>query len=117
MKRLISLVLVMLASSFLVVAMPAAANAKATPVICPANDSGKIDTSDDPQSVTVTAPEGFLIGGYCVKGGLVTDEVTLETPQESVTISVSNGKAVSHYSVWYVEDECSYYECGGGGGS
>jgi hypothetical protein len=77
--------------------------AAAQQAVCPGLDSGKIDTSGDPGSVTVTAPEGYLISGYCVKAG--SDEsdagvafVTVSPPQASVTISHPSGKAVSHYS-------------------
>jgi hypothetical protein len=78
--------------------------------VCPALDSGKIDTPGEPTSVVVTAPEGFLISGYCVKAG--SDEsgagvefVTVDPPQESVTITHPSGKAVSHYSYSLVEIE------------
>lgn len=71
--------------------------------VCGGLDSGKIDTSGNPASVTVTAPEGFLIDGYCVKAG--SDEsgagveyVTVSPPQATVTIAHPSGKAVSHYS-------------------
>jgi hypothetical protein len=77
--------------------------AAAQQAVCPGLDSGKIDTSGDPASVTVTAPEGYLISGYCVKAG--SDEsdagvayVTVSPPEASVTISHPSGKAVSHYS-------------------
>lgn len=56
----------------------------------------------------MTAPEGFLIDGYCVKAG--SDEsdagaeyVTVNPPQATVTITHSSGKAVSHYSYSLVE--------------
>jgi hypothetical protein len=76
--------------------------------VCPGLDSGKIDTSGDPASVTVTAPEGFLISGYCVKAGsdqsgAGVEFVTVDPPQATVTISHSSGKAVSHYSYSLVE--------------
>ncbi len=88
------------------------AGARQTPTICPAYGDGtgasggspKIDTSGDPQVVTVTAPDGYLIDGYCVKAGLLTSFVTVDPPQASVEISSPNGKAVSHYSVHYVPD-------------
>lgn len=112
MKRALALVLTPVFAAALVVATPSAGHAKspkaAKPVICPSyadsefGGTDKIDTSGDPQTVTVEAPDGLLIGGYCVKGGLVTDIVTLEEPVESLDITVSNGKAVSHYSVFYV---------------
>lgn len=89
------------------------AGAKFTPTICPAygdgtGDSGgspKIDTSGDPQVVTVDAPDGYLIDGYCVKAGRDTTFVSVDPPEASVDISSPNGKAVSHYSVSYVPDE------------
>lgn len=76
--------------------------------VCPGLDSGKIDTSGDPLSVTVTAPAGFLISGYCVKAGSDASDagvefVTVDPPQASVTISHSSGKAVSHYSYSLVQ--------------
>ena len=37
--------------------------------ICEPLDGGKIDTVGDPATVEVTAPEGMLISGYCVKAG------------------------------------------------
>ncbi len=111
MKRSILFAIGMLMASFLVAAVPSAAQAKASPVICPAGDSGKIDTTGDPQSVTVTAPDGYLVSGYCAKGGQQTDFVTVDPPQKTVTITVSNGKAVSHYSVTYTEDrQCDPYD-------
>lgn len=84
--------------------------AVAQEAVCPALDSGKIDTPGEPASVTVTAPQGFLISGYCVKAG--SDEsgagvefVTVSPPQATVTISHTSGKAVSHYSYSLVEIE------------
>lgn len=76
--------------------------------VCPGLDSGKINTSGDPLSVTVTAPAGFLISGYCVKAGSDASDagvefVTVDPPQASVTISHSSGKAVSHYSYSLVQ--------------
>lgn len=76
--------------------------------VCPGLDSGKIDTSGDPASVTVTAPAGFLISGYCVKAGsdasgAGVEFVTVNPPQATVTISHTSGKAVSHYSYSLVE--------------
>lgn len=84
--------------------------AAAQQAICPALDSGKIDTSGDPASVTVTAPGGFLISGYCVKAGSDASDagvefVTVVPPQATVTISHPSGKAVSHYSYSLVEVE------------
>lgn len=68
--------------------------------------SGKIDTTGEPKTVTVTAPEGNLIYKYCVKAGSVNQGlgpvyVDVDPPQESVTISYPNGKDISHYSYWW----------------
>ena len=68
--------------------------------------SGKINTSGDPLSVTVSAPAGNVITKYCVKAGSATqgygpEYYNVVPPQSSVTIAHSSGKAVSHYSYWY----------------
>jgi LPXTG-motif cell wall-anchored protein len=76
--------------------------------VCPAGDSGKIDTPGEPLSVTVTAPAGFLIDSYCVKAGsenqgdgpVVVDVVP---PAAEVTITYPGGKEISHYSYTLVE--------------
>lgn len=77
--------------------------------VCPGLDSGKIDTTGDPQSVTVDAPAGQLISGYCVKGGSEGPIfVAVDPPAATVTIDypgVNGGgqqPAVSHYSLSYV---------------
>jgi hypothetical protein len=78
--------------------------------VCPPGDSGKIDVGGSHASVTVTAPDGKLISGYCVKAGSENqgngpESVTVDPPQKTVTISHSSGKDVSHYSVTYVDEE------------
>ena len=76
--------------------------------VCPPGDSGKIDVPGDQLSVTVTAPAGYLISGYCVKAGSVQGGtggpvfVVVDPPTKSVTITYPSGKAISHYSVTYV---------------
>ena len=80
---------------------------QAAPDVCDPLDSGKIDTTGDPLTVTVTAPAGFLISGYCVKAGSAQsgggpEYITLGTPVASYTFGHSTGKAVSHYSVSYI---------------
>lgn len=93
--------------------MPAQATPHVREDVCLELDSGKIDTVGDPLSVTVTAPEGMVITGYCVKAGSINqgdgpiyfDGLSLT----SLVISYPSGKAVSHYSVSYgpalVEEE------------
>jgi hypothetical protein len=76
--------------------------------VCPPLSSGKIDVSGEQTSITITAPSGYLISGYCVKAG--SDQggtggpvfVTVDPPMQSVTITYPGGKAISHYSVTYV---------------
>ena len=75
--------------------------------VCDALDSGKINTTGDPLTVTITAPAGQVIDGYCVKAGSASSgdgpvHVTVNPPQTSVTFGYPSGKAVSHYSYSYI---------------
>lgn len=79
--------------------------------VCSGLDSTKIDVSGQQLSVTVTAPDGKLISGYCVKSGSTAagdgpHYVTLQTPQKSITLTYVGAdgkpKAISHYSLSYV---------------
>lgn len=72
--------------------------------VCPAE--GEVEVSGEQTSVTVTAPAGMVITGYCVKAGSVRQGngpvfVTLDEPATTVTITHVSGKAISHYSVFY----------------
>ena len=78
--------------------------------VCPAGDSGKIDVSGSQASITVTAPAGKLISGFCVKAGSANQDLgpefyTVSPPAKSVTITHSSGKDISHYSLTFVDDE------------
>ncbi len=78
--------------------------------VCPEGDSGKIDVSGSQASITVTAPEGKLISGYCVKAGsanqgLGPESYTVDPPAKTVTITHSSGKDISHYSLTFVDEE------------
>jgi cell division septation protein DedD len=78
--------------------------------VCPEGDSGKIDVSGNNASLTLTASEGKLIVGYCVKAGsanqgLGPEFYTVDPPAKTVTISHSSGKDISHYSLTFVDDE------------
>jgi hypothetical protein len=75
--------------------------------VCPDNDTGHI--SGNSPSVTVTAPDGKLISGYCVKAGSANQElgpesVTVDPAQKTVTITHSSGKDISHYSLTYADE-------------
>jgi hypothetical protein len=74
--------------------------------VCVGLDSGKTDTSGDPQTVTVEAPEGMVITDYCVKAGSSKHGdgpvyVELEETTDVLVIRHPSGKAVSHYSLSY----------------
>ena len=73
--------------------------------MCAGLDSGKVDV-DGPAALTLTAPDGFLIAGYCVKAGsakqgLGPEYVTVDPPLSTVTITHSSGKDISHYALEY----------------
>jgi LPXTG-motif cell wall-anchored protein len=60
-------------------------------------------------SITVTAPEGKLISGYCVKAGSLNQGdgpvyVVVDPPAKTVTITHPSGKDISHYVVTYVDE-------------
>ncbi|KZE92863.1 hypothetical protein AVP42_02129 [Agromyces sp. NDB4Y10] len=78
--------------------------------VCAGLDSGKIDTQGDVSSVTITAPEGYLITEYCVKAGsanqgLGPEYVTVDPPVKSLEITHSSTKDVSHYSFAYEKEQ------------
>ena len=82
--------------------------------VCVGLDSGKIDVSDPP-SVTITAPEGFLIDEYCVKAGSIHNGfgpvyVPVDPPQEEVTITYPGKDSISHYSYSLVPVAPETYE-------
>lgn len=74
-------------------------------------DNGtKVDVVGSHESITVTAPAGYLISGYCVKAGSVRQGLgpeyyTVDPPAVSVTIEHSSGKDISHYTITLVEIE------------
>jgi hypothetical protein len=75
--------------------------------VCAGLSSGKTDVSGSQSSITVTAPAGSLISGYCVKAGSTASGdgpvyVTIDPPRESVTLTYPSGKDLSHYSLSYV---------------
>ena len=75
---------------------------------CPKD--GKVDVEGDHTTLVVTAPDGYLIIGYCVKAGsakqgLGPEFVEVDPPATQVTISHSSGKDISHYTLETVEAE------------
>ncbi|SDS81147.1 hypothetical protein SAMN04489860_2428 [Paraoerskovia marina] len=93
----------------LVAAGAGAATAKGNPDICRYDGEGwmeKVDVSGNHQGVQVDAPDGLVIVGYCVKAGSSKgrsgggQEVNyLDDGVDSLTITHSSGKDVSHYQV------------------
>ena len=81
--------------------------------VCADYDSKKQETTGDPMQVTVTAPEGKLISGYCVKAGSVKQGageggvyfVELDEPAASVVITYpwGDGRDISHYALEYID--------------
>jgi hypothetical protein len=109
-KKLIGALVVLAASAVVVLTVGVAAAAPSASQICSAGDSGKIDVSGDATTLTITAPDGFLITGYCVKAGsanhgLGAEFAAVDPPAASVDISHSSGKAISHYSYTLEENE------------
>jgi LPXTG-motif cell wall-anchored protein len=77
--------------------------------VCGGMGSGKIDTVGDPETVTVTAPDGWLIDGYCVKSGSVQQGngpvyVVVDPPRKTVVIAYPGKDSVSHYSYSLVRE-------------
>ena len=109
--RMLRRVLALLAAVFLIswgLAITSQANASDSGQVCSGLDSGKIDTTGDPGSVTVSAPDGQLITGYCVKAGSTKNGggpvYKTVAPTESLTLTYPGGKAISHYSLSYTTD-------------
>lgn len=95
---------------YAVIGVLAAAPALATNTgqVCPAGDSGKINVSGNHKTLILSAPEGKLIDGYCVKAGSVQqgngpEFHAVNPPAAVVTIAHSSGKDISHYSLTYTE--------------
>jgi hypothetical protein len=108
MKRLLALGAAALLALGLHASASVAASATPTgpsdPGVCPAE--GKVEVPGEQASVTITAPAGMVITGYCVKAGSAKQGdgpmyVTLDEPATTVTITHVSGKAISHYSVIY----------------
>lgn len=79
--------------------------------ICEPLDSGKIDTIGDPATVTVTAPDGFLIDGYCVKAGTTKYFIVVDPPTATVIVDHPDKDSVSHYSLSYVAIQPCETDC------
>jgi LPXTG-motif cell wall-anchored protein len=69
----------------------------------------KVETPSGPYTVTITAPDGWLISETCVKAGSINqgngpEYKSYDPPVKSVTISHSSGKQISHYSYLKVRE-------------
>lgn len=74
--------------------------------VCDEFDSTKIDVDGKHPTLEISAPDGFVITEYCVKAGSAVqgdgpEYVLVEPPQQTVTISHTSGKDISHYSFSY----------------
>ena len=113
MKKLIA-ALVVLASCAVVLTVGVAPAISSGSLACPAGTSGKIDVSGDDTTLTITAPDGYVITGYCVKAGSAKqgngpESYVVDPPVTSVVISHSSGKGISHYS--YTLEESDEEQC------
>ncbi|MDQ3065281.1 MAG: hypothetical protein M3Q36_03350, partial [bacterium] len=76
--------------------------------VCNDLDTGHLSANND-GTFTYTAPEGYVIVGYCVKAGSVNQgdgpeycpgaNGCVSLPATSITFSHSSGKGISHFSV------------------
>lgn len=123
---LTAIVGLLFAALSMVLAVPAIS---AQQEVCGGLDSGKIDITDSNVSetgsfgtdgswsydaalgtVTVTAPTGYLISGYCVKAGADNEnsggglEGGTITPVKTYVIDHSTKDSISHFSVSLIED-------------
>jgi hypothetical protein len=74
---------------------------------CPDNGT-KVDVTGAYPAIILTAPNGFLISGYCVKAGsdkqgLGPEEVVVYPAQATVTLTHTSGKDISHYTYTLIE--------------
>jgi hypothetical protein len=108
-KKLMGALALLAAAAVVLLTVGAASAAATDDQVCAAGSSGKIDVSGDDTTMTLTAPDGYLISGYCVKAGsakqgLGAEWYALDPPAASVEINHSSGKAISHYAYALVED-------------
>jgi hypothetical protein len=86
-----------------ITAAPVASTSGDAEKVCP--EEGKKPGGNE-QVITVTAPDGMVIVGYCVKAGSVEQgdgaiDVVVDPPKTVVEISHPSGKEISHYTVFY----------------
>lgn len=74
--------------------------------VCDPLSTGRISVQNM-TSVEITAPEGKLISGYCVKAGSSAQGLGPEyyrtVPIKTTLIQHSSGKDIGHYSARYVD--------------
>ncbi len=104
MRKSLALILIVLGSLSLFGGIAAAGNEE-NEGVCQPQTEHLFPVGDAPE-ITITAPEGQLIVGYCVKAGSIKqgngpEYVTVDPPAASVTITHSSGKDISHYTVSY----------------
>jgi LPXTG-motif cell wall-anchored protein len=71
--------------------------------ICEGLDSTKINLDGEQETFEISAEEGFVITGFCVKSGDDNSDggpeyYLVDPPTNTVTISHSTGRDISHYS-------------------
>lgn len=82
-------------------------SANITGKICDDLSTGKIIVRNGDTVVSVTAPTGKFISGYCVKSGSFNQGLGPEyyrtIPIKTTFISHSSGQEIGHYSLRYVD--------------
>ena len=82
--------------------------------VCQPQDDHEYPVTETEKSVTVTAPDGKVITGYCVKAGSANQDLGPEYVEglnaTEVTFSHSSGKDISHYIVFYGDIEINDWE-------
>lgn len=101
------IVLATIAPLVLLATSAAAAPAESDGRVCPPFDTGRVNTSGEPATVTVTAPEGYALGTICIKAGSAQqgngpELYTAGPGATTLTLGHSSGKAVSHWSASFV---------------
>jgi hypothetical protein len=78
-----------------------ASPAAATSELC--EGDVKVEVQGETNTITYTAPDGYLVSSWCVKSGTEAEVHDVDPPAKTITIAHSSGKGISHYSVTLVK--------------
>lgn len=88
------------------VIVPMATSSATNPGVC---EGTHLFPDSDVKTLEVTADDGKLISGYCIKAGSARQGdgpvyVVVDPPAKTVVISHPSGKDISHYTVTFVDE-------------